>query len=39
MEITEELLLSLGFVKNLVTEEESGGDAYYYYSIDLLTDD
>jgi hypothetical protein len=39
MEITEDLLLSLGFVKNLVTEEESGGDAYYYYSIDLLTDD
>ena len=39
MNITEELLLSLGFVKNLVTEEESGGDTYYYYSIDLLTDD
>jgi len=38
MKITEELLLSLGFVKNLVTEEEAGGDAYYYYSIDLLTD-
>jgi hypothetical protein len=39
MKITEELLLSLGFDKNLVTEEEAGGTAYYYYSIDLLTDD
>jgi hypothetical protein len=39
MEITEDLLLSLGFDKNLVTEEEAGGDAYYYYSIDLLADD
>jgi hypothetical protein len=38
MEITEDLLLSLGFDKNLVTEEEAGGTAYYYYSIDLLTD-
>jgi hypothetical protein len=39
MNITEELLLSLGFEKNKVTKEESGADAYYYYSIDLLTDD
>jgi hypothetical protein len=39
MKITEELLLSLGFDKNPVTEEEAGGTAYYYYSIDLLTDD
>jgi hypothetical protein len=39
MNITEELLLSLGFVKNPVTEEESGGDAYYYYSLDLLQDE
>jgi hypothetical protein len=39
MEITEELLLSLGFDKNLVTEEEAGGPSYYYYSIDLLKDD
>ena len=39
MNITEELLKSLGFEKNLVTKEESGADAYFYYSIDLLTDD
>lgn len=39
MKITEELLLSLGFVKNLVTEEEAGGPAYYYYSLDLLKED
>jgi hypothetical protein len=39
MEITEKLLKSLGFEKNKVTKEESGADAYYYYSIDLLTDD
>jgi hypothetical protein len=39
MEITEKLLKSLGFEKNKVTKEESGADAYFYYSIDLLTDD
>jgi hypothetical protein len=39
MEITEELLLSLSFEKNLVTEEEAGGPAYYYYSLDLLKDE
>ena len=39
MKITEELLLSLGFEKNLVTEEEAGGPEYYYYSVDLLKDD
>jgi hypothetical protein len=38
MRITEELLLSLDFEKNLVTEEEAGGDTYYYYSLDLLQD-
>jgi len=38
MEITEKLLKSLGFEQIKVTEEESGADAYYYYSLDLLED-
>ena len=38
MEITEELLEKLGFEKNLISEEEAGGPAYYYYSLDLLQD-
>ena len=39
MEITEELLEKLGFEKNLISEEEAGGPAYYYYSLDLLKED
>lgn len=39
MEITEKLLKKLGFEKNPISEEESGGEAYYYYSLDLLQDE
>lgn len=39
MEITEELLKKLGFEKNPISEEEAGGTAYYYYSLDLLQDE
>lgn len=39
MGITEELLEKLGFEKNLISEEEAGGPAYYYYSLDLLKED
>lgn len=39
MVITEELLEKLGFEKNLIDEEQAGGPAYYYYSLDLLKDE
>jgi hypothetical protein len=39
MEITEQLLNKLGFEKNLIDEEQAGGPAYYYYSLDLLQDE
>lgn len=32
--ITEEVLIDLGFIKNEVTAEESGGNAFYYFSYE-----
>lgn len=32
--ITEEVLLDLGFIKNDVTAEESGGDPFYYFTYE-----
>lgn len=37
--MTEQQLQDLGFYKVEVSEEQSGADAYYYYSIDIGTVD
>ena len=34
--LNDDNLIKLGFIRHDVTEEESGGNAFHYYTLDLI---